>query len=282
MPQPYWNHVCYGLREVLRTSPECGRCARRGAFVGWRLAWWEALRVYHYVYSLNPIGPHRDLADRLFAGMRNPCIRCGGRAVLTLGDGSAWRSCPECEGTGGIWTRPFAEIDAARRQVVARWPSPGTQEPAMRSDTPTGASRGAVHDRVPHSDAGSQAIYERGREAWAHATVRARHTAPRRSAIPRRKGYSSHGLKLADVQRAFAEAEQLLGTTWQLKGRGHCRRVSLDARYSTYAARGAARSWAWITPHGSMSARRLMPRAIVKQAAKVLGVPARVLISREF
>src|SRR5439155_5603207 len=51
----------------------------------------------------------------------------------------------------------------------------------------------------------------------------------RRSTTFRRKGYSSHGLRFADVQRAFAEAEQLLGTEWPLKGRGHCLRVSLDA-----------------------------------------------------
>ena len=281
MPQPYWHHVCYGLREVLRTSSECARCRRRGAFVGWRLAWWEALRVYHYVYGLNPIGPHRELADRLFAGMRNPCIRCGGRAVLTLGDGSAWRPCPECEGTGGIWNRPFAEIDAAWRQVVARWPSPVTREPAMRANTPTGARSGAVHDRVPRSEAGSQAINERGREARADPTVRAEHTAPRRSAIFRRKGYSRHGLRFVDVQLAFAEAEQLLGTNWQLKGRGHCRRVSLDARYSGHAAKGAARSWAWVSVGGSMSPRRLVPLAIAMRAAKILGVPARLLIARE-
>ena len=282
MPHPYWHHVCYGLREVLRASPECGRCRRRGAFIGWRLGWWETLRVYHYVYGLNPIGPHRELADRLFAGMRNPCIRCGGRAVLTLGDGSAWRPCPDCEGTGGVWNRPFAEIDAAWRRVVARWPSPVTREPAMRADTPADAHGGAVRDRVPRGEAGSQTGNDLGREAKAHPTVRGENATPRRSPIPRRKGYSSHGLRFADVQRAFAEAEGLLGTEWQLKGRGHGRRVSLDARYSTHAVKGATRSWTWVTPHGSMSPRRLMPLAIVKRAAKILGVPARLLISREF
>ena len=60
------------------------------------------------------------------------------------------------------------------------------------------------------------------------------------------------------------------------------RRVSLDARYSTHAAKGAERSWAWVSVGGSLSPRRLLPLAIVRQAAKILGVPARVLVAREF
>lgn len=82
---------------------------------------WEAARSYHYVYGLNPMGPHRPLADRLFRGMRDRCVRCGGRAVLTL-DEKAWRACLTCEGTGGVWNRPSDEVDAVWRQIVARWP----------------------------------------------------------------------------------------------------------------------------------------------------------------
>jgi hypothetical protein len=106
---------------------------------------------------------------------------------------------------------------------------------------------------------------------------------PRRPRTPRpKKGYSAHGLRFADVERAFAEAEELLGREWRLKGRGHCRRVSIDRRYSRHAARGAARSWAWVTPRGTSRARRLLPFAIVEQAAGILGVGAGLLISREF
>ena len=98
----------------------------------------------------------------------------------------------------------------------------------------------------------------------------------------RRKGYSSHGLSFLDVQRAFAKAERLLGKKWQLKGQGHCRRVSLDARYSRHAAKGAKNSWAWVSMRGSMSPRRTFPLAIVKRAAKILGVPDHLLIGQEF
>jgi hypothetical protein len=111
MPQPFWRHVCEG-GEVLLSTPECHTCGAEGVFDGWRLAMWEAMAVYRYVYRLNPMGAHRPLADRLFAGMRDPCVRCGGRAVLTLGDGSAWSTCATCEGTGGVWNRPFEEVDA--------------------------------------------------------------------------------------------------------------------------------------------------------------------------
>ena len=90
-------------------------------FDGWRLSMWEAARVYHYVYGLNPLGPHRPLANSLFAGMRDRCVRCGGRRILTL-DGETWRDCPACEGTGGVWNGSFEEVDAVRRRVVARWP----------------------------------------------------------------------------------------------------------------------------------------------------------------
>src|SRR5512146_1618637 len=104
----------------------------------------------------------------------------------------------------------------------------------------------------------------------------------RRSARSRRTGYSSHGLSFADVERAFAEAERMLGTEWQLKGRGHCRRATLDPRYSSHAARGAARSWAHVTPHEAMSPKRLLPVAIIEKAAEILGVEARLLMSREY
>ncbi len=120
MPNRLWRHVC-GRGEVVEGSPRCGRCGAPGVFDGWRLSMWEAARVYHYVYDLNPMGPHRPLADRLFAPMRERCVRCGGRRILTV-DEETWRDCPTCEGTGGVWSRPVDEVDAVRRRVVARWP----------------------------------------------------------------------------------------------------------------------------------------------------------------
>ncbi len=139
---------------------------------------------------------------------RSPCVRCGGRAVLSR-DGGAWSRCPACEGTGGVWNRPFHEVDAAWRRVVAQWPDAGVPwvdlpAPARRSARRRGA-RNAAQDAISSDGVPRAAGMESSRP----------------SAFYRRRGYSAHGLKFADVQRAFAEAEQLLGTEWRLKGRGH-------------------------------------------------------------
>src|SRR5205823_12949327 len=150
------------------------------------------------------MGPHRELADQLFAGLRDPCVRCGGRAVLTLGDGSAWRACPDCEGTRGLWNRPFEEVDAIWGQVVARWPGPATREPAMPARALKDVQTSPVRDG-PHGARSTEGepptAREPARGTAPQPVVRAGTKSSRRSAIPRRKGYSSHGLMFADVER---------------------------------------------------------------------------------
>ena len=283
MPNRFWRHLCGG-REVVEGLLWCATCGTPGVFHGWRLSMSEAARVYHYVHGLNPLGPHRQFADLLLGSMREPCVRCRGHTVLSL-DEATWRACPTCEATGGIWNRSADEVDAAWREVVARWPDAVLPWVEGRARVERNAQQGRVGD-----------VTQGARPKWngpGIATAPVRGTAPKplgsggsassgRSAVPRRRGYSTHGLKFSDVERAFAEAERLLGREWRLKGRGHCRRVTLDARYSRRAAQGAARSWAWVTPQGTMSARRLLPLAIVKRAARILGVPVRLLISREY
>jgi hypothetical protein len=96
------------------------------------------------------------------------------------------------------------------------------------------------------------------------------------------EGYSRDGLKLVDVQRAFAEAERPLGTRWKLKGRGHCRRVTLPAHYSRWALDGASRCWERVTQKDSGSRRRLVPLAIVHRAAHMMGVSPDVFISCKY
>ncbi len=219
MPYRLWRHVCEG-REVSTGSPDCHVCGAHGVFAGWRLSMYEAMRLYRYVYELEPVGPHRRRADRLLTPMRTRCIRCRGEGLLTI-DVTAWSTCPSCEGTGGIWNRSTEEIAAVRRKVLAPQP-------------------------------------------------------------PRRPGYSSHGLRFTDVEGAFAAAEQLLGTSWHLKGRGHCRRASLNAHYSSHALKGAARSWTRVRPHQALTWKRLMPVALIEKAAELLGVPARLLMAREY
>ncbi len=121
MPSQLWRHAC-GEGEVVEGSPQCATCGTRGAFDGWHLSMWEAASVYRKVYGLGPIGPHRRLAHFLFAGMRDECVDCGGRAVLTL-DEETWQGCRACDATGGAWNRTAEEIEGARRHVLAKWPN---------------------------------------------------------------------------------------------------------------------------------------------------------------
>lgn len=171
----------------------------------------EAMRVYTLVYNLKPTGAHRAFADRLFDPMRDRCVRCQGRAIL--GDEDTWGFCPVCEGTGGVWNRSEAEIGAAWREVLGQWP-----DAAVSQVQPERAVLKQSKVELP-SPQGDKQRRVRRPSAW------------------RRKGVSSHGIRFEEVELAFAEAERVLGTEWRLKGRGHCRRVTLDRRYSTYARR---------------------------------------------
>jgi hypothetical protein len=248
MPHPTWRHECK-TGEVVQGTRDCSACGSIAHFDGWRLSMWEAMAVYRYVFDLNPIGPHRPFADQVFTGMRSPCIRCRGRTVLTRGNGTAWCSCPDCEGTGGIWNCSTDAVEAARRDVLARWPGAELTTRSTNGDARVAPSPGRPK--------------------------------PRRTRR-RSKGCSTHGLRFADVVRAFALAERILGAEWQLKGRGHCRRASLKALYSSHALKGAARSWTRVRPHQALTWKRLMPVAIIEKAAQLLGVPAPLLISREY
>src|SRR3989442_235964 len=113
MPHRLWHHVCREGQGVLEGSPQCGTCCAQGVFDGWRLSMWEAAALYHRVYGLNPFGPHRAFADSWFAGMREPCVRCSGRSLVTL-DEETWLGCPTCAGTGGNWNCVGHEVDAVR------------------------------------------------------------------------------------------------------------------------------------------------------------------------
>jgi len=254
MPQPFWRHTCTAGDRLL-PLPGCPSCAGESVFEGWQLTTFEAMSVHTFIYNLKPTGAHRAFADRLFAPMRNRCVRCRGGAILSYDD--TWHLCPVCEGTGGVWNRSETEIVAAWREVVARWPDAAVSP--VQTERP--AEQRKVEFPSPQGDKLGDA---RRPNAW------------------RRKGVSSHGIRFDEVERAFAEAERVPGTQWRLRGRGHCRRVALDRRYSRHARRGAPRSWAAVTPRGSGSKRCLMPLAIVTRAARLVGVPARLFISQEF
>jgi len=78
----------------------------------------------------------------------------------------------------------------------------------------------------------------------------------------------------------FAQAQRALGTDWQLYGRGHCERVTLKAHYSRHARLGAPESVAHFSPSGCLGWRYIYPAALVRRAASILKIDAKVLISR--
>jgi hypothetical protein len=129
MPYPTWRIGPCCPREITY-SPEaqCPRCRRRRAFRGWRLTMYEAMARYQYVYGLKPIGPHRPLADRLLTPLRLACPRCDAIGVTRHDDGSGWRLCPDCEGTGGAWIGAEEDLQAAYAQILAAFPESAAPE----------------------------------------------------------------------------------------------------------------------------------------------------------
>lgn len=260
MPSRMWHHSCCGS-DFVCGWPQCDKCGRQGAFDGWHLSMWESARVYHYVYGLNPFGPHRAYADAALAPMRETCLRCGGRTILTI-DVETWCDCPTCEATGGVWNRPFAEVDAVWRDVLARWPGaflPWRDARARRASTVAAASASAQTEPTG-AIAASQS--------------------PARLAPPRPRGVSPDGIAYDALRRVFAQAQRKLGTDWQLFGRGHCERVTLKAHYSRHARLGAPESVAHFSPSGCLGRRYVFPAALVRRVASILKIEPDVLISR--
>ena len=82
---------------------------------------------YQNMYGLKPIGPHRRLADELFAGVSVACQTCSGRGLLDVNAGEAWIPCQDCFGMGLVWTCTPEEVQALRRQVLETFPDAGVE-----------------------------------------------------------------------------------------------------------------------------------------------------------
>jgi hypothetical protein len=96
----------------------------------------------------------------------------------------------------------------------------------------------------------------------------------------RPKGVSPDRIKYDAVRRVFAQAERYLGSNWRLSGRGHCERVTLKAHYSRHARLGAPHSVAYFSPSGCLGRVHVFPAELVRRAAWILKVDAKVLVSR--
>lgn len=259
MPIKMWRHDGGSL-----SSRDCDQsqdgCRERNVCVGWHFGMHENMARYQYSYGLKPIGPHRRMADLVLTPLRRPCVRCEGRGILDLDGGASWSACPACEGTGGIWSVSEAEFAAVRGSILNAHPDAAA--PPVRF---FGVALALGVDRNIMVDFG--------------VPPRRRAPAPKRR---ERTSQSRDGLLLTDVEHAFAKAQRRVGSGLKLKGRGHCRRVSLTRRYANCAVKGAGASIVWVRVPGSWNPRRLIPRVIVEKAAEILGVSSSLFIRREY
>jgi len=82
------------------------------------------------------------------------------------------------------------------------------------------------------------------------------------------------------ITHAFRRAQDELGSSWLLKGRGHCPRATLQAHISGPAALGANKSWQDLSIGASK--RRVFPFRIIRRAAKLLRLSEAELMGRVF
>jgi hypothetical protein len=260
----------------------------------------EAMAVYQYVYGLKPIGPHRPVADELMTPLRVICGMCTGTGLRPSVEGEWWSLCPYCEGTQGVWRSNPEEVEARRREVLRRFPDAKVAHSPSNFVSPTLAfhlESGRIVELTEERSGGElpalgvTSIPLEPTDAplplWSHAET-ALAPVVKRSPPPtprmRKKrpvGTSAHGLEFNAVVHAFQTAERELGTTWQMTGEGHCRRVTLDGRYSRHV-RPATRSWEMKFRGFPGSKVAMFPLPVVLRAAELLKVKAEILIGSEY
>ena len=132
MPRPNWTHTC---TKTGRTRNDwkpfrCWRCLGQAEFSGWSNSVVEMMGGYQRLYGLVCIGPHRRLADEVFAGAFVDCAACGGSGVRDGGAHRFWTACEACDGLG---LRPaVSEEDVERRRAIVLAAFPGAARPRGR------------------------------------------------------------------------------------------------------------------------------------------------------
>jgi len=295
MPYALWRLSCCTSDHLLTADdPDCPRCFQRATFVRWELFPGEKDGLFFAALGLQPAGPHVAMANRLFRPLRIACTPCGGRGLT--GDERGWRICYSCEGGGGFWAGSEADLAESYRSLLRKHPRavapaalppfqapvapapatpPAPERPARAAPAPApSSSRAASRPKTPPRPSRSAEAAPRpkippGPSRSAEA-ARARPLPAPPDERPR-----------AAILRAFIAAEAKLGTDFLIKGRGHCRRVSLRSHLSRLVSH-VTRSWEIVTPHRSTSPLRLFPLAIVQEAADSLGIEASELIGQEY
>ena len=92
---------------------------------GWHWSRLEIMAFRQNLYRLKPRGPHRNLAERLFAEHRIRCVDYDGRGLLDDDAGQSFKVCGFCSGAGFLLQLSEMEFDAIRATVVAKFPEAG-------------------------------------------------------------------------------------------------------------------------------------------------------------
>jgi hypothetical protein len=122
MPHPTWHHYCTACRADVWLGRElCSECGVRGDFDGWRFGMIEQMAAYQRRTGFKPIGAHGTLVALLLTSLLRQCDCCGGRGLVDA-TSDHWRTCPECDGLGDMWTVGDGFVEATRRRIAAEYP----------------------------------------------------------------------------------------------------------------------------------------------------------------
>ena len=127
MPRPNWTHTC---TKTGRTRNDwkpfrCWRCFGQAEFSGWSNSVVEMMGGYQRLYGLVCIGPHRPLADQVFAGAFFHCATCGGSGYHDDLAHRRWGVCADCDGLGQRPTVSQEDIERRRAIVLEAFPDAG-------------------------------------------------------------------------------------------------------------------------------------------------------------
>lgn len=86
-----------------------------------------AMAHYQALYGLKPVGPHRNLADKLLSNITETCSTCGGTGLYGTYGGLGWRVCPTCHGLGVAYRISLDALQTLRQQVLAQYPDAGPE-----------------------------------------------------------------------------------------------------------------------------------------------------------
>lgn len=129
MPHKIWQHFCRSSGLVVQAGRKtCPYCGASGQYAGWGYSRLERMSSYERKTGLRAIGPHRPLADAVFAPLLRPCEICDAKGWLDIHDGEACCRCPACEGTMVLLRVGEETFKAARRRVLKMFPAAGVRD----------------------------------------------------------------------------------------------------------------------------------------------------------